>query len=219
MRYDLTGMRFGKLTVIKQQGRIYNRPAWLCKCDCGNYHTTSTHSLRSGECKSCGCYGKIACKKYNKYDLTGEYGIGYFQDGERFFFDKEDFLKIKDYWWIKTKDGYTYHYAKKMTMHRLVTNCPKGLEVDHINHNTSDNRKCNLRICTHQENMMNQTHRRKNKQLFTGVYYTPKTNRYIVTITKNGDKKYLGSYKDKDEAIRIRKQAEKDMFGEFTNEH
>lgn len=57
---DLTGKRFGRLTVIKKEpsrltpsGAIY--AVWLCECDCGNHITTATQSLRSGRTKSCGC--------------------------------------------------------------------------------------------------------------------------------------------------------------------
>lgn len=41
------------------------------------------------------------------------------------------------------------------SLHRFITNCPKGLQVDHLNHDTLDNRKSNLRICTHAENLRN----------------------------------------------------------------
>ena len=217
LKYDRTGMRFGKLTVIKRQGRVRNRPAWLCKCDCGNFHLVNTYSLKNGLCKSCGCLAKTGCKKYNRYDLSGEYGIGYFENGDYFIFDKEDYDKIKDCWWTKTKDGYAYYFAKKITVHRLVTNCPKGLEVDHINHDTLDNRKSNLRICTHQQNMMNQNIRRRNKELIKGVYYDAKQKRYIASIMTNGRKHYLGSFIDKDDAIAVRTEAEKQLFGEFAD--
>lgn len=55
---DLTGKKFGKLTVIKQNGYKGNKMAWLCKCDCGNFTTVSTDSLNSGQTQSCGCLRK-----------------------------------------------------------------------------------------------------------------------------------------------------------------
>lgn len=53
---DLTNMRFGRLTVIREIGRNKHREVmWLCKCDCGKEHITTGYSLRSGATKSCGC--------------------------------------------------------------------------------------------------------------------------------------------------------------------
>lgn len=52
---DLTGQRFGKLTVIKQ-GPYYNKQIqWICKCDCGNLTTVRSNYLLSGHTTSCGC--------------------------------------------------------------------------------------------------------------------------------------------------------------------
>lgn len=52
-------------------------------------------------------------------------------------------------------------------MHRLITNAPKGKEVDHINHNTLDNRRANLRVGSHAANLMNR--RGPNKNSTTGI--------------------------------------------------
>lgn len=54
---DISGQKFGRLTVIKPDGR-YNSGniKWLCLCDCGNYTHTSTAALKKGQSKSCGCY-------------------------------------------------------------------------------------------------------------------------------------------------------------------
>ena len=51
---DLTGQRFGRLTVIKRaENDKHNRPTWLCRCDCGNEKIISSVSLQKQ--KSCGC--------------------------------------------------------------------------------------------------------------------------------------------------------------------
>lgn len=56
--HDLTGMRFGRLTVIKRVGTINRRPIWHCKCDCGKFTDVRSVDLKSGNTKSCGCMGK-----------------------------------------------------------------------------------------------------------------------------------------------------------------
>ena len=53
---DLTGKRFGRLIVIsKGKERLYGKPTWLCKCDCGKMKCAITQSLKNGDVKSCGC--------------------------------------------------------------------------------------------------------------------------------------------------------------------
>lgn len=55
---DLTGQRFGRLTVIKKapsNGKTTNA-RWICKCDCGNEVTVLSTVLRKGQSKSCGCF-------------------------------------------------------------------------------------------------------------------------------------------------------------------
>ena len=53
---DMTGQRFGRLTVLRRAGSTRHREAlWLCLCDCGNERTISGSSLRRGYSKSCGC--------------------------------------------------------------------------------------------------------------------------------------------------------------------
>lgn len=54
-KIDLTGQRFGRLTVIRENGADKRGRLWLCKCDCGNYKSVYTRLLRSGNVKSCGC--------------------------------------------------------------------------------------------------------------------------------------------------------------------
>lgn len=53
---DLTGQRYGRLTVLAEAGKKGVKRCWLCKCDCGSTTVVMTTSLRSGNTQSCGCY-------------------------------------------------------------------------------------------------------------------------------------------------------------------
>lgn len=69
---DLTGKRFGRLTVIRQDGNTKNGSAkWLCICDCGNHKTIKGVNLRNGQTTSCGCYQKEQVMRFgNVYKPT-----------------------------------------------------------------------------------------------------------------------------------------------------
>lgn len=54
-KVNLTGQRYGNLTVLAPAENIGTRTAWLCLCDCGRETIVKTHHLRSGHTKSCGC--------------------------------------------------------------------------------------------------------------------------------------------------------------------
>lgn len=78
------------------------------------------------------------------------------------FIDYDSYIKVKEYHWyvVKFKTCSTlYLQARKkntkITLHRLVTDCPKEMQVDHINHNGLDNRLSNLKICSQIENLKN----------------------------------------------------------------
>lgn len=53
---DLSGERYGRLTVIERVGTMSGHPLWECKCDCGKHTKATTTNLRSGAIVSCGCY-------------------------------------------------------------------------------------------------------------------------------------------------------------------
>lgn len=105
---------------------------------------------------------------------------------------------------LKTDSYYIAHRfnSKKdgkgvIKLHRLITNCPESLVVDHINHNTLDNRKQNLRICTRFENQQNL---RSKVTEQTGVYYRTKRNIWVANISKN-KKRYSKEFKTKEDAV------------------
>ena len=100
---------------------------------------------------------------------------------------------------IKKADGkQTTKYLHSMIMgtHRW----PKGFHTDHINGNTMDNRRENLRVCSHAENLENRGKTKSNTSGFKGVYANG--NNWMAQIKYKGKSKYLGTFKIKEEAAR-----------------
>ena len=232
---DLTDNKYGRLTVTHRaesvrdpSGKLVTR--WFCDCDCGTKdYIVRSPSLKSGATISCGCYSKEnnakrlskLRKKYNKYDLSGEYGVGYTDKGEQFYFDKKDYDLIKNHCWHIKKDvGYvmTNIDRKLVRMHRFILGLTNkdDVDVDHINHNENDNRRCNLRITTHSNNNKNTKLNCKNTSGYTGVCYEKRRQRWFAQIVVDGHNKYLGSSKNKEDAIKLRKAAEEKYFGEYS---
>lgn len=114
-----------------------------CICECGNEKIIRKDHLIKNKTKSCGCYNieRIIqrSKKYNTYDLTGEYGIGYTIKGERFYFDICDYERIMEYCWHISHNGYLMSRInrKLMQLHKIIMNTvgEEDKIIDHINRN------------------------------------------------------------------------------------
>ena len=211
------GSSYGSLTIVRQCENINGAIAYECLCDCGRTRKVIGSYLRNGRITSCGHERPFRLE--NEYDLSGEYGICYMGNRRAFFlFDIEDYEKIKDYHWFVSHYGYAYcsKNNKSYKAHRIIMDCPDGLEVDHINHDTLDNRKSNLRICSHGNNMKNMP-KRNSQSGITGVTHNKKYGYWIARIGLNKTTKHLGCFKNKEDAISARKQAEIEYFGEFAN--
>lgn len=227
---DLTGQKFGHLTVINRAEDLIlpcgqHETRWLCRCDCDEESlvVVSGGHLKSKHTTSCGCFARKttinAHKKYNIYDLTKEYGIGYASNTNKpFYFDLEDYDKIKDYCWLETNKGYILtrigeNIKIRKFMHNFIM--PDAHMLDHINGNKNDNRKSNLRETNHSTNAMNCRIWSHNKSGVTGVSFAKEKNRWIAQITVNQKSKIIGRFKDFTEAVKARLMAEQEHFGEF----
>ena len=87
--------------------------------------------------------------------------------------------------------------------------------IDHINRDKLDNRKCNLRISDKTGNNRNVGLQKNNTSGITGVGWNRQMNKWIAQITVNYKTIYLGSFNDKEDAIKCRLTAEKKYFGEY----
>lgn len=234
---DLTGMRFGRLTVTEKMDDYIDDKTgkhiekWKCSCDCGGEKITRRINLLKGATKSCGCLktehniemGKgnaIRNKKYNQYNLSREYGIGYTLKGEEFYFDVEDYEKIKDYCWHINKKGYVISSTKDgktLQMHSLIMGT-KGREkiVDHIiTENKNDNRKRNLRIISQTDNCKNRKKNKNNTSGIRGVYWHKHNKKWVACISIKRKNIILGSSINIEEAAKLREEAEIKYYGEY----
>lgn len=231
---DLTGQRFGKLVVIRPDKSIKSKRGAngtsYCKCDCGNYKVIRNHSLKHGLTKSCGCgceanRAKILNKSNgNVYDLSGEYRLGKASNADVWFkFDLDDYDKIKDYCWSLSHRYIVCHQWKVkgfIYLHKFVIN-EKDSMVDHINGDSLDCRKSNLRKATNQQNSMNHGEPINNTSGVCGVSWKKDKQRWKAYITVNRKQIHLGYFKE-DEfelAVKARKEAELKYFGEFARQN
>lgn len=94
------------------------------------------------------------------------------------------------------------NYNKQILLHRLIANAPPDKVVDHINHNTLDNRRSNLRLVTISENNQNKRGASRNNRYsrIRGVTWNKASGKWIVRVTVNGVLHYIGCYSDIEKA-------------------
>ncbi len=196
------------------------------------YSFKNKNNITTCSNKSCNYYKEHYAdirRKHNKYEIFEKdgYVIGYTNKNEKFMFDLEDYDKVVKYTWYLDNEGYirtnTFNYDTNkrsyIFLHNLVLNTLPNREfyIDHIGGNQThfDNRKSNLRIVTISENNINQKTRKDNTSGYKGINYNGKKDRWIVRIQKDYKRIYVGGFKNLDDAIIARKNAEKEYHDGF----
>lgn len=217
---DLTGRVFGKLIVIERAGYKTTKSGqqhiqWKCRCECGRETIVPGRDLSSGNTQSCG-----QCKNENHYEFFDDYVVGYTNTGASFIVDLDDYERVSPRYWGNYNSGNgeyieNHEGGKRMPLHRFIMNAEKGEVIDHINHDTTDNRKVNLRKVTMMQNSINRKRRSDNTSGYTGVFQKRDSTRWYANITVNKEIIRLGSFATKQEAIEARREAEIKYFGEY----
>ena len=121
--------------------------------------------------------------------------------------------KHKEYITVKVYTG------KQETLARLIMNVSDSQKfVDHINGNTLDNRRANLRVVTHQENMMNKSEYKNNSSGVKGVNKNSQ-GLWVARIQVGGKRIFLGSSTNKDKMVKLRLEAERKYFGKYDRKY
>lgn len=219
------GMEFGKLIVIERLKYNYkDMSVWMCKCSCGKIIERNWSQLLRVKYPSCGCWvheitSEIRSNRRgkNRYEIIEDICVGYYGD-IKFFFDYCDYDLVSGYLWHTDNKGYLKTTIKNrgIFIHRLITNCPNNLIIDHIDGNPLNNRRSNLRMVTHKENQRN----KKRKQVGTTSKYFGVSRGYKNTWRaqirgQDGKVIKLGTYENEiDAAIAYNKKSEE--FGYLT---
>ena len=201
---DLTGRRFGKLVAVKKMESKNGRTRWECRCDCGNMHISTAHSLKAGKCTSCGCGHYVRGRGIT--DISGQR------------FGRLTALYHTD---KRSKKGSVFWHCR----------CDCGNEVDvtedgllHGNY-----RSCGcLRLeiwkelpgqlhmvdGTCVEMLEKRKHRSDNTSGFRGVYQL-RNGKYRATIGFKGKRFYIGTFVDYQDAVQARQEAENTIHEGF----
>lgn len=202
-RRDISGMRFGRLTAIEPTGETVGGSAvWRCSCSCGGEVRAPLHQLTAGYRKSCGCLSRPARKEFI---------------GRRF-----------------GRLTVTTYAGKRDGMHRWRCRCDCGNEtvVGQTPLQTGKTKSCGcLQSEIYRENLklvdgtsvtiLEATMDRliaSNTSGYTGVYLDKRRGKWVAQITFKGKTHYLGSYAEKQEAIKARKRGEEEFFEPFLAE-
>lgn len=122
--------------------------------------------------------------------------------------------KVRGVRWFLDGKGYV-DSKERGKLHRYLMRYPEDKDVDHRNCKPLDNRECNLRVCTNYQNNLNKGVKSNNTSGMTGLYYHREKKSWRAYINVNHQRIELGYRKDKNAAIKLRKDAEIKYFGEF----
>lgn len=201
-RIDLTGNKFGELTVLKERPeRLRKEKAWICKCSCGKDTVATQGQLLRGVKKSCGCLRKkspantlnLAGKKFGK--LTAIQRAGATKDGLALWLCKCDCGGQIESTATSLKNGTT-----------VSCGCLRPKQMENARKDLTENKTIDGVIVP----LLTKKVRSDSKTGQKGVHKRSKKGKeyFEVSISVKRKRIYVGTFKNIEDAIRARKMAE-----------
>jgi hypothetical protein len=135
--------------------------------------------------------------------------------------DEVDYERVAEFRWHAFKVHNTWYAAsggpnkgQRTYLHRFIMDAPVGKEVDHINGDGLDNRKENLRICRHRDNLRNVQRTTISRSGYRGVTIAA-SGKFVASCKYLGKRLHFGTYDTSEEAARVRDRNVIDLHGEF----
>jgi len=140
--------------------------------------------------------------------------------------DDKDYEELRRYKWHAVWHEQTHSFyarrgvwrigkATNVYMHRQIMNAQAGQQIDHISHDTLDNRHENLRNCSNSENQQNARKGIGKTSIYKGVSWHKNHSKWAVRIKVNGSEYWLGSFADECVAGHAYDLKARALFGEF----
>ena len=205
---ELSGQRFGMLTVLSRAGNDrHGKALWLCRCDCGAEKNILGANLLRGHSKSCGCT--------RQNDLTGK------RIGRLTVLERTDQTsprgKRRTYLWKCICDcGETvYRPTDKLTSGDLCMceSCAARYATEHMRENAGY--VDGTQISRIRSDKLIST----NSSGVRGVYYDRRTHKWRARLKFKGKLMNFGSYSNFEDAVKARRQAEDEYYGELIEQY